>query len=695
MSKKRQVDDVGSISIQIKKKRSKVDAHSGNERILGAERAPSEVPSGGEDSDRIPGNKDELRRVEANASASLGKSKDTGEKKRKKKHKERQEVMNTTASSLTNAEGHEEVSAEMAAAAKRKRKEQRSLRKQKRRDEKDRLKQSQKRSAELGSSSSAAKASALADVTDTLHDLDEENAAHHQTSVPVYRDIGSPAIQAQRVFPNHKITTPDSEESNGRKRPSNEVDAPMELQKKGRKDSRTHALSLPQADIRTMPLPASVQAKAPRKAKKGVKATNNPKSTRDVAGEAQKSANPSTPSITALQPAKRAKTKSVQDQIDEALANSLAGSSRRGTSNRLDREGQPSLKSKEGLLLDAETLTHKEMLVNRLYHAFQLKWLQEERGLQVKTGKFSLWEQERMTAVINAFKDEHAMSDDDFVAWMFAKNTEADKNDLYTSFWREVTSCIEDRANRSVRIFIRRKYQAKGRSGQWSVEEQEELEKAVEEHGENWSVVSRELADRTPEACRLRWRDHRPNLKGIAVKGHFTEEQTSQLREAVLNVCQEKGLDATSPTAKVPWQLVSERIDGARRPGSCHDKWQLMLASMRTNDDISLQKQTWSKEDTRIFIERLGKQAHALQKDDFTEVKLSSLKSVDWMKDVDKMLKHWRTLVRRYVTRDENAYKLSFRDNLAKVKEAFDSGQKVRKRHGEILDTIDSDEDAK
>jgi hypothetical protein len=78
---------------------------------------------------------------------------------------------------------------------------------------------------------------------------------------------------------------------------------------------------------------------------------------------------------------------------------------------------------------------------------------------------------------------------------------------------------------------------------------------------------------RTPESCRLRWRDHQPRPEAPEDQGTFSAEQAQELKEAVLNVCQEKQIDAESPSAKIPWRLVSEKLNGKRKSNSCQLKW--------------------------------------------------------------------------------------------------------------------------
>ena len=171
--------------------------------------------------------------------------------------------------------------------------------------------------------------------------------------------------------------------------------------------------------------------------------------------------------------AARKSKRTVQSQIDAVVSDMVAGGGSRHKGKRRETETVFSVKSKEGTLADAEHLSHREMLIDRLYYAQQLKWLEEERGLHVKKGKFSQSEQDQIMVTIRTFKKEHEMSDEDFVAWMFGQ-AGGDKQ-LYADFWRQVTASLVDRPNRAVRIFVRRQFLPKNKSGDWSSEEQEKL----------------------------------------------------------------------------------------------------------------------------------------------------------------------------------------------------------------------------
>lgn len=110
-----------------------------------------------------------------------------------------------------------------------------------------------------------------------------------------------------------------------------------------------------------------------------------------------------------------ARKRNISAMIDAALRKKVTGGSlglrkvkRADEPDEIDDsvEGMgSSLNTKESVLADAQFLTHKQMLVDKLYRSHQLKWLQEARGLKIKNGAFSSWEQDQMQEAIRAFKE--------------------------------------------------------------------------------------------------------------------------------------------------------------------------------------------------------------------------------------------------------------------------------------------------
>lgn len=178
-----------------------------------------------------------------------------------------------------------------------------------------------------------------------------------------------------------------------------------------------------------------------------------------------------------------------------------------------------------------------------------------------------------LTDFILHASQEQGMEDESFIVWLFAKDKDNDQRALHTEFWKSVTSNLEHRPNRAVRIFVRREFQPNNFEGAWSDEEQKKLEKAVGAHGQNWSAVSKVVGNRSSEDCRLRWRYFAPKVIEAKKKGTFTDEDVQKLIAAVRSVCQEAGLDSTSLNTRIPWKLVSERLEGERTPVQCIRKW--------------------------------------------------------------------------------------------------------------------------
>lgn len=165
------------------------------------------------------------------------------------------------------------------------------------------------------------------------------------------------------------------------------------------------------------------------------------------------------------------------------------------------------------------------------------------------------------------------MTKESFSIWLFSKDKDLNQKALYTEFWKLITSNLEHRPNRAVRIFVRREFQTNNFEGAWSNEEQGKLEKAVQAHGENWSAVSKVVGNRSSEDCRLRWRYFAPKVLEARKRGTFTDEDVQKLTAAVKSICQEDGLDPMSLNTRIPWKQVSQRLQGERTPVQCIRKW--------------------------------------------------------------------------------------------------------------------------
>eukprot|EP00947_MAST-08B_sp_MAST-8B-sp1_P002131 g2131.t1 len=114
--------------------------------------------------------------------------------------------------------------------------------------------------------------------------------------------------------------------------------------------------------------------------------------------------------------------------------------------------------------------------------------------------------------------------------------------------------------------------------GTWTKEEDTKLREAVEAHGaKNWKVISQVafLGSRSNDQCQKRWQGLRPGL----VKGTWTKEEDIKLREAV-----------EAHGAK-NWNMISQvAFLGSRSDKGCQKRWQKVLRP-------GLVKGAWTKEE--------------------------------------------------------------------------------------------------
>lgn len=79
------------------------------------------------------------------------------------------------------------------------------------------------------------------------------------------------------------------------------------------------------------------------------------------------------------------------------------------------------------------------------------------------------------------------------------------------------------------------------------------------------------------------------------------------------------------------------------------------------NDDCLLASKNILTYLTVMCYKRLSKEEDALKRDDFTEVKLGSLRSSDWKMEPIRLLEKWKMLIRQHISPHERNYKTNFR----------------------------------
>jgi len=142
--------------------------------------------------------------------------------------------------------------------------------------------------------------------------------------------------------------------------------------------------------------------------------------------------------------------------------------------------------------------------------------------------------------------------------------------------WKELASCISDRAQKSIFDHFTRRF-LEYRHGKWDDEELEKLFGLIQIHGQKWEKISRSLG-RSPYKCLKKF-----SQLGNFVTGHFRPEETRNLLAAIRDLC---GLPASATLddmagKKIPWKAVTERV-GTRNRDTLYVKfWSLVRSRHR------------------------------------------------------------------------------------------------------------------
>lgn len=194
--------------------------------------------------------------------------------------------------------------------------------------------------------------------------------------------------------------------------------------------------------------------------------------------------------------------------------------------------------------------------------------------------------------------------------------------------------------------------------------------RAIAQFGERWPQVSAHV-QRSPEECRLQWRDYGGVYSSVKLQ-RWSKEETGGLRQAVLAVCQEKdiGVGETPDTAPIPWQRVAQKFNEMhkdpnakiRNANQCMTKWARMASSAqwgKADDQILVSRCVWlfcppPRENIlqHLFGHRLSQQRRAVKLNDFTEVDFSTLRTNEWSWPRQKIRGRWKELLRAFVDAD-------------------------------------------
>ncbi|KAI1139353.1 hypothetical protein F5Y05DRAFT_345577 [Hypoxylon sp. FL0543] len=197
---------------------------------------------------------------------------------------------------------------------------------------------------------------------------------------------------------------------------------------------------------------------------------------------------------------------------------------------------------------------------------------------QLIKGQFSEFELRNITQAVERWRDEHNL-------------TQVEVNDLIQGnpkevgshqFWSRIAATCPNRSRQKVINQCRRKFHNFVARGTWTPEQQEELKRMWEMHGNKFSIIGK-LINRHPE-------DVRDRIRNYVVCGEnrrvdpWTQEEEAKLQSIIsdaLRIIRSQRQDKRRKTQEpdedlIDWQRVSELMDRTRSRLQCIQKWKLM-----------------------------------------------------------------------------------------------------------------------
>lgn len=246
-------------------------------------------------------------------------------------------------------------------------------------------------------------------------------------------------------------------------------------------------------------------------------------------------------------------------------------------------------------------------------------WRESLKRVNVKSGKFSNEEEATLRSGVLDYAKKHGLSTDDF-SWIIGKKEYS--GNAIRGVWTEVAKSLPYRTIKSVAAAGVRMFHPYANKGAWSADEDASLHAMVGSLGTKWTKIS-EAIERTPEACRLRWREIRSQE---ANSGKWGSDEEKLLVEAVEKYGQQRSLKGNSTIPKtdaegnvivpnrrmilddINWEAVVAHVKTRSRI-QCVTKWYLRLSPTMQDrgewdkpDDKILLKSLWNEREKRMDV---------------------------------------------------------------------------------------------
>ncbi len=225
------------------------------------------------------------------------------------------------------------------------------------------------------------------------------------------------------------------------------------------------------------------------------------------------------------------------------IAKEMSGRTHTQCSQRYKRTLNPAIKQRKW------TKEEDEQLKN-LVDQHGKKWVKIAKEMSNRTGK-QCWQ--HYTRALNpAIKQGK---------WTEGENEQL-KNlvDQYGEKWAKIAKEMPGRTDRQCRQHYTQTLNPAIKQEKWTEEDDEQLKNFVDQHGEKWAEIAKEMPGRTDIQCRLRYKR---NLNLAIQQKKWTEEENEQLKEAVQRI------------GEGQWAFIAEEFSD-KTPEQCAYHWKIL-----------------------------------------------------------------------------------------------------------------------
>ncbi|KAI1459679.1 hypothetical protein F4805DRAFT_419881 [Annulohypoxylon moriforme] len=197
---------------------------------------------------------------------------------------------------------------------------------------------------------------------------------------------------------------------------------------------------------------------------------------------------------------------------------------------------------------------------------------------ELATGPFSEFELRNITQAVERWRDDHNLTQSQVNSLVQGNPKEVRSQE----FWARIVAVCPNRPRQKLINQCRRKFHNFVARGTWSEEQQEELKRVWEEHGNKYALIGK-IINRHPE-------DVRDRIRNYAVCGDnrrsdpWTLDEEEKLQAIITDALRvirdhrRKGLIKVQEADEelIDWQRVSELMDRTRSRLQCIQKWKII-----------------------------------------------------------------------------------------------------------------------